>query len=289
MKNNWVKKALPHLVAIIVFLVVALIYCKPALDGKVLNQIDNRNALGAMHNSVEYSQRHNGQFPMWSNGLFGGMPAYQIGGVADNSIAVYVTNIMTLGLPKPFQFFFLASICFYLFCLTLRINPYAGIMGGLAFAYATYDPVIISVGHDTKMLSMAYMPAVLAGLLLIFDKKYWIGGLLTALFTSAILAMNHVQIVYYLLIVILVFSIVKLIDWIKAKEYKHLIMASCIAIVAGLTGVLTNAILLMTTYDYQKYTIRGGSSELYVTKKGEVQTTGLDQTYGLSYSLAIPV
>ncbi|HOZ95336.1 MAG TPA: YfhO family protein [Niabella sp.] len=288
MKNNWVKKALPHLVAIIVFLVVALIYCKPALDGKVLNQIDNRNALGAMHNSVEYSQRHNGQFPMWSNGLFGGMPAYQIGGVADNSIAVYVTNIMTLGLPKPFQFFFLASICFYLFCLTLRINPYAGIMGGLAFAYATYDPVIISVGHDTKMLSMAYMPAVLAGLLLIFDKKYWIGGLLTALFTSAILAMNHVQIVYYLLIVILVFSIVKLIDWIKAKEYKHLIMASCIAIVAGLTGVLTNAILLMTTYDYQKYTIRGGSSELYVTKKGEVQTTGLDQTYGLSYSLAIP-
>lgn len=288
MKNNWVKQAIPHVVAILVFLIVALIYCKPALEGKVLNQIDNRNALGAMHNSVEYSKTHDGKFPTWTNGLFSGMPAYQIGGVADNSLAVYITNVLSIGLPKPFQFFFLAGICFYIFCLTLRINPYVGIMGGLAFAYATYDPVIISVGHDTKMLSMAYMPAVLAGILLIFEKKYWLGGLLTALFTSAMLAMNHVQIVYYLLIIIAVLLVFKLVEWIKAKEYKHLIMASSIALVAGLTGVMANAILLLTTYDYQKYTIRGGTSELYVTKKGEVQTTGLDQSYGLSYSLAIP-
>jgi hypothetical protein len=104
------------------------------------------------------------------------MPAIQIGGVASNYVANVVHTVMTLGLPKPMQFFFLACICFYILCVTLRVNPYLGIMGALAFGYATYNPVIISVGHDTKMLSIAYMPAVLAGILLIFEKKYLLGA-----------------------------------------------------------------------------------------------------------------
>ena len=198
MKNFNFKALLPHVIAIAIFLVVALIYCKPALEGKVLQQHDISQWKGSIQNSVNYSKTHNGQYPLWSNGLFSGMPAYQIGGVGGNIVAGYTQMVLTLGLPNPIHFFFLASLCFYILCMCLRLKPWVGIIGALAFAFATYNPIIISVGHETKMLAIAYMPALLGGMLLLMDKKYWLGFVLTALFTSQIVAVNHVQIVYYL-------------------------------------------------------------------------------------------
>jgi hypothetical protein len=287
MKNGPFKKLLPHLIAVLVFLVVALIYCRPVLEGKVINQSDITHWKGAIQNSVEYSKTHNGHYPLWSNGLFSGMPAFQIGGTGTNYVGGYFHEILTLHLPKPIQFFFLACICFYFLSVVVRVNPYVGILGALAFAYATYDPVIISVGHETKMWSIAYMPGLIGAVLLIYEKKYWLGAVLTALFSSAIIAMNHLQISYYIFLVIGIMTVFYLVRWIKAKEWKHLVMASALTLIAIISGVLTNAVSLFSTYEYQKETIRGGPSALADTLGAAKSQTGLDKDYALSYSMKI--
>ncbi len=144
MKNFDWKKAIPHLIAIGIFLMVAVIYCKPVLEGKVLQQSDITQWKGAFQQSERYKEVH-GHYPLWTNSLFSGMPTFQIGGVSGNDVAGYFHTIITLGLPAPAQFFFLACICFYFLCMVLRINPYVAILGSIAFAYATYNPIIIVV------------------------------------------------------------------------------------------------------------------------------------------------
>ncbi len=286
MKNFDLKRLLPHGIAVILFLVVSLIYCKPALEGKVLQQSDISSWKCSIQNSIDYSKTHDGKYPLWSNGLFSGMPAFQIGGVGGNYVATYIHPILTLGLPKPMQFFFLASLCFYILCCCLRINPWVGIVGGLAYAYATYNPIIVGVGHDTKMLSIAYMPALLGAVMLILQKKYLVGSILSILFSSLLISMNHLQITYYLFIAIGILVLFSFIQFIREKDFKHLAIAAALSIFSIGIGIATNAEILMSTYEYQKETIRGGNSVLTdTTQKNKVQTTGLDKDYVFSYSL----
>ncbi len=286
--NVWFKKLLPHFVAVIIFLGISVIYCRPALEGKVLSQHDITQWKGAMQQSFEYKETY-GKFPLWTNSMFSGMPTFQIGGSGNNHIISYAHKILTLGIPNPILFFFLASICFYFLCVVLRIRSVVSILGSLAFAYATYNPVIISVGHETKMLTMAYMPALLGAILLIFEKKYWTGASLTALFTGLLISMNHPQIAYYFFIAVSIMSVFFVIRWFKQKEFKHIFLAAAFTIAAGLTGVLTNAVSILSTYEYQKETIRGGSSVLTdTTQHANKSLTGLDKDYAFSYSMQIP-
>jgi hypothetical protein len=280
------NKILPHLIAVVVFLLVAIIYCRPALQGKVISQSDVSHWKGMNKQSIDFKEK-TGHYPLWTNSLFSGMPTFLIGYDANNVLPWKVYSILTLGLPIPIQFFFLACICFYFLAMALRVNPYLGILGSLAFAYATYNPVIISVGHETKMWSIAFMPAVLASVLLIFDRKYWLGAALTALFTSAMVAMNHLQIDYYLFIAMVIMTIFFAIRWIREKQYKHLAMVAAFTIGGAIIGVAVNAVTLMTTYEYQKETIRGGGSDLSDTTGGNKNNSGLSKDYALSYSLKI--
>lgn len=281
-KFDW-KKLIPHAIAVAVFLLVALLYCKPVMEGKVVSQHDITHWKGAFHQSEVYKETHN-HYPLWTNSMFSGMPTFQIGGVASNDVAGYFHKIITLGLPAPLQFFFLACICFYFLCIVLRINPYVGILGALAYAYATYNPIIIAVGHDTKMLSIAYMPAMLGSVLLIFRRKYWIGAAFTALFASTLIAMNHLQISYYLFLTIGIMTIFYLVDWIKNKDWKHIGAVAAFTLIAATIGVLCNAVSLFSTYEYQKETIRGGASAL-ASDKQENSKTGLNKDYAFSYSM----
>ena len=221
--NVWIKKLLPHAVAVLIFLGVAVIYCHPALEGKVVSQGDVTHWKGAVQQSLEFKKIH-GEAPLWTNSMFSGMPTFQIGFGGNNYIPSYAHQVFTLWLPNPIHFFFLACICFYFLCIILRLRPVVAILGALAFAYATYNPVIISAGHETKMLSIAYMPALLGSILLIFEKKYWVGTALTALFTSILISMNHPQIAYYFFMTAGIMTIFFLIRWIKQKEFKLLIL-----------------------------------------------------------------
>ncbi|HMI61838.1 MAG TPA: hypothetical protein VK518_13050, partial [Puia sp.] len=161
MKNilrDLLKRAVPHIVAILVFLVVAVLYCKPAFENKVLFQEDVLQWQGMARNSFQYKENH-GHFPLWTNSMFSGMPAYQIAMDPQSvNIPELFRGVLTLFLAKPASFFFLACICFYFLASVLRVNPWVGIIGALAYAYATYNPVIVSVGHDTKMQAIALLP-----------------------------------------------------------------------------------------------------------------------------------
>ncbi len=279
---NW-KALLPHFIAVVIFLIVALIYSKPALEGKVLQQHDVTQWKGMAQNSFQYKDK-NGHFPLWTNGIFSGMPAYQITGISDNPISVgYIGNILNGGLPKPAGVFFLACICFYFLTQVLRINSYIGIVGALAYTYATYNPIIIAAGHDTKMNAIAYLPAVIASLLLIYERKYLWGAACTALFTALLLGANHLQITYYSLIIILFMSVGFAIKCIQEKDIKHLIQSAGIAIVAAFLGIMINATTLLTTYEYSKRTIRGGS--VLADGTTSATKTGLSTDYALSYSV----
>ncbi|NCI49569.1 YfhO family protein [Sediminibacterium roseum] len=284
MKNFQWKKLLPHAIAVVVFMVVALVYCKPVLDGKVMNQSDVASWKAMAQNSFEYREKH-GAFPLWSNGLFSGMPAFQITSVGTNPVSIVVVgNVLSLNLPKPVSFFFLACVCFYFLSQVLKTNPYVGLFGALAYAYATYNPVIISAGHDTKMQAIAYLPAFIASLLLIYNKRYLWGTALTALFTGLLVSANHLQITYYAVLIAVFMSVGMGIQWIRAKDFKHLTKAAAFAVIAALLGILVNAVSLFSTYEYSKRTIRGGS-ELADDKGASFTKTGLSQDYALSYSL----
>ncbi|MFM7221832.1 MAG: hypothetical protein ACKO03_00190, partial [Bacteroidota bacterium] len=252
MKKFNLKSLLPHFIAVVTFVVVAAIFCKPALEGKVLQQSDNVQ-WKAMYEDQRKYQEKNGELPLWSNGMFSGMPGYQIAMYAPNPFSLgYVYNLMTLGLPKPLYFFVLAALCFYILTQILRINPYLGILGGLSYAFATYNPIIISVGHDTKMLAIAYIPALIGSIILLFEKKYLLGTALTALFSGLIISVNHPQIVYYTFIVILCMSVGYLVNWLKQKEYLHIFKVVGLAAIAAVLGIASNAVLLGTTYEYSK-------------------------------------
>lgn len=286
MKKGLFAKLLPHLIALVVFLVVAVLYCQPALEGKVVNQSDVTHWKGSIHQSQVYKETH-GQYPLWTNALFSGMPANQIGMPGNNLLPWYLHTVLTLDLPLPIQHFFLACICFYFLCCVLRINPYIGIFGALAYAYSTYNAVILSVGHETKMWSIAYMAALLGAILLIYERrKYWIGAAVTGLITSVLIAVNHPQIDYYFFLIVAIMSVFYIVRWIKAKDFSHLGKAIGFTVVAGVIGLLVNSVNFLSTLEYQKHTIRGGSGELAEKQEGDAKD-GLTKDYAFDYSLGL--
>ena len=285
MKNFSLKTFLPHLIAILTFVIVAVIFCKPALEGKVLQQSDNIQ-WKAMYEDQRLAEEKTGKLPLWTNGMFSGMPGYQIAMHSTNPISIgYVYQMLTLGLPKPFYFFILASVCFYLLTLFLRVNPYLGIIGALSYAYATYHPILVGAGHETKMIALAYLPAFIGSLMLIYEKKYLWGLTLTALFAALMISANHPQISYYAIIIALFMSIGYAVNWIREKDFKHMFTAMGLAAVAAILGVMCNIIVLATTYEYSKESIRGGS--VLADEKSNNNKTGLNKDYALSYSFGI--
>ncbi|MFZ9662110.1 MAG: hypothetical protein ACO29O_09555, partial [Chitinophagaceae bacterium] len=279
------RKLIPHVIAVASFIIISLIYCKPALDGKVLQQSDIVHWKGMSKDIQDYRNTHDGVAPLWTINMFSGMPGFQIATNNNNYISYIATDVLSFFIPKPFRFFILACFGFYFLALMLKINPWLAMTGAIGYAFSTYDPIIISVGHDTKMLSLAYLPAALGSIMLIFNKKYWIGSALTTFFIAGLVYQNHLQIVYYFLLIVVFMSIAKIIEWIKANNWKEMITALSFALIAGLTGVLTNAVMLFTTYDYSKETIRGGQASLDLNDslQTKIKPGGLDTSYAFLY------
>jgi hypothetical protein len=190
-------------------------------------------------------------------------------------------------MPIPVSFFFLACICFYFLCIVAGANPWVSILGALAYAYSTFDPIIIAVGHNTQMISIAYAPAVLGGLLLIFKKKYLAGFTITALISSLMIAHNHVQIVYYTLIIAFIMTVAFLVRSYQEKQLLTAVKASALGILAGIIGLACCAVSMMPTYEFAKETMRGGKSELTQDIQGNKTKGGLDKDYAFRYSLGI--
>ena len=288
MNNISWKKIYPHLIAVGIFLVVAVFYCKPALQGKVLQQSDLQQWKGMAESSFKYKETH-GHFPLWVNSMFGGMPGFQIAMESSNPISPgYLDHLFNLFLPAPFKFFFLMCVSFYFLTQVFKIDYRLGILAALAYAYASFSSIIVAVGHVTQVQAMGYVPALLASVFLVFQKRYWWGAALSSLFACLLIGMNHLQITYYFILVAVFAFIAYLIQWIKKKEYKHIFITCCVLAFAAVTGVATNSVGLATTYDFAQATMRGGSNTIDTATNTVEKSKGLpiDYAFGWSYNQA---
>ncbi|MEY5033804.1 MAG: hypothetical protein RL447_182, partial [Bacteroidota bacterium] len=278
------KKLLPHGLVLLSFLLVVVLFCKPVLDGQVLDQHDIVGWKGMAQNAFEYKEK-NGHFPLWNTNLFSGMPNYQVAMEGDSILPNFV-KILSLGLPKPMNFLFLAALCFYILTLVMGLSPWIGLFGGLAYMLSTYNPIIIGAGHESKMWALAFLPLMFAGILALFEKRYWLGTALTTYGIFQQIAVNHFQITYYAILIAAAIFFAYLYTWIKNKEWKHTGRVLAIGLGAGVLGLAGNALILMTTSEYSKFTMRGGKNlQINGDTVTKAKTTGLDYDYAFRYSL----
>jgi len=290
MKNFDFKKLIPHLIAIAVFLLVAIIFCKPSLEpNTILKQSDITGWQGMSHQSYVYKEQH-GHLPLWVTSMFSGMPGYQIAMEGNWSPVGLIDHTIQLWLPQPINFFFLACICFYFLCLTLKIRPYVAIVASLGYAYCSFSPIMIAAGHNTQMLAMGYAPAVIGAVILIFERKYLLGFALTGLFTALQIAQGHQQVSYYLFLVMGLMTISYFIWSVLEKQLGHFFKSLGLIIIAGIIGILANAMILFTTYDYANASKRGGQLVMDQTAGNKVvdgKTKGLSKEYAFQWSYGI--
>lgn len=261
MKPSWLKSLLPHLAAVAALLLLAVLYCKPVLEDKVISQSDNVQWQAMAREAMDYKKEH-GIPPLWTTSMFGGMPTYQLAMESPYHIDSAIPAILTLGLPKPINVLFLSALCFYLLCVVIGARPWIGFAGAVAYTYASYSPIIIVTGHDTKMVALAYLPAVIAGLILITRRNYLAGTGIMALSLSYLIAANHLQMTYYFFLILAIVGIAYAVYCIREKAFRHLITGSLLVGLAVGLALASNAVSLWTTYQYSKESNRGGKSPL---------------------------
>ncbi|MCW3464713.1 YfhO family protein [Chitinophaga nivalis] len=285
MKQNWLKAILPHLAAIGIFILLAAVYCAPALEGKIVNQSDMMNVEGMAKEAKDFYEK-TGEHPLWTNSMFAGMPTYVVyTGPGANKVA-YMNRVATLFLPAPINMLFMAMISMYLLLCILDFKYWIRIMGAIAFAFCSYNVVLINFGHVTKMWDIALMPAVLAGIILAFRGRYIIGAAVTALATAMLIYNNHLQMIYYTLIMVLCLAVGAFVHALQTKTLPQFFKASVVLVIAAVLASLPSMENLLITREYTDYTMRGGKSELTLDDTGKVQkkSTGLDIDYAFDWS-----
>lgn len=289
MKHPLVKRFLPHLIAVLSFLAISAIYFYPAFNGYKLNQGDVTNFRGMAQEIIEYRRMY-GEDPLWTNSMFGGMPAYQISVQHSNDVIGILDEVITLGLPRPANYLFLYLLGFYILMLSLRVKPATAAIGALAFAFSSYYFIILEAGHNTKAHAIGYMAPILAGIIWAYRGKFLFGGAVAALFVALEVGANHVQITYYLGFLVLFVALVYAIRAVRQQKVKEYAKASVVLLIAAALGIAANLNNLWPTYEYGQYSIRG-ATELTVRPDGssnEANTTaGLDRDYVTQWSYGI--
>lgn len=280
MKNINLKKSWPVVAAIAVFIVLTMAYFNPLLEGKQLKQSDVTHFKGMSKEIADYREQ-TGEEALWTNSMFGGMPAYQISVVYNGNLVKYIDKIFRLGLPHPAGLVFLYFIGFFILLLVLQVDPKISIIGAIGFAFSSFFFIILIAGHNTQAHAIGYMAPVLAGVILCFKGRYVLGGVLTALFLALEINTNHIQMTYYLMLIVVILGIVEFIGKYKEKKIKEFFKAVAIMIVALFIALGTNITNLWSTYEYGKYTTRGKSE---LTADAANKTSGLDRDYATSWS-----
>lgn len=290
-KTLW-QRLTPHAIALGIFFIVSSLYCMPAFKGLVLQQSDAQGWTGMAQQSIEFREKY-GHLPLWTNSMFSGMPAFQIALAATYDITIaHLHHLFVLFLPEPVGLFFLACVGFYILTVVLGLKSWVGIFGSLGYGFASYNAIIVAVGHTTKFSSMGYAPAVLAGLILLTQRKYVLGFVTTLLFSTLMAYQNHLQIVYYTFLMALCLGTVYTVFAIQHKEFRHIGIVAGLALLAGIMGMASFAVVYMPTAEYAKETMRGGRSELTqaVSPDKTISNTskgGLDKDYAFMWSYGI--
>ncbi len=276
----------PHLLAVIGFVLVSLIYFYPVLQRKQIFQSDIAQYTGMAKEQNDFRASSHSE-PYWTNSAFGGMPTYQLGAKYPHDYIGALDDALRF-LPRPADYLFLYFLGFYGLLLVLKVDPLKAFFGAIAFGFSTYLIIILGVGHNAKAHAIAYMPLVIAGFVLVFQRKYIWGGLLTLFATALEINANHFQMTYYLLIFLLVLVGYFTYQLIKQKDFKGLGRAFGVLIIAGIFAIGANATNLLATTEYTKFSTRG-KSELTFNADGSkvTENSALSRDYITEYSYGI--
>lgn len=278
------KTLAPHLLAVITFIVITFLYFPPLMEGKVIRQGDIMQYIG-MSKEISDFREKTGEEALWTNSMFGGMPAYQISVVYHQNVAKKINNIISLQLPVPAVYLFLALVGFYILMLVMGANIWIAVAGAIAFGFSSYFFIIEAAGHNSKAHAMTFIAPIIAGVILAYRGRFLLGAAIFALFLALQLNANHLQITYYTAITILIFGIVELIYSLKEKQLARFFKASSLLGVVAIIAAFTNFTNMLLTYEYGKESTRGKSE---LTANQSDKTTGLDKSYILNdYSYGI--
>ena len=278
------KKFIPHIIAIVSFLVITFAYLSPVFSGKDIFGGDTQSYMGMAQEANTYNANHDDQ-TLWTGSMFSGMPTYQICMKDDNSIISLADDALRV-LPGPTYRVFLYLVGFYILLIAFGLSPYWAIAGSIAFAFGSYNLIIIVAGHNTKAVAIAYMAPIIASIYLGFKKeKPYLGATLLALFLGLGLYANHIQIIYYTLFIAIILGISEIVFTIKEKTFKKFFTSIGFLCLGAILAVGLNATRLITTAEYSKYTMRGDSNGLTILESGDKHGLDLDYITAWSYGI----
>lgn len=283
------KRFLPDLLVIAIFLIISCAFCYPAFQGNVINQSDSRTWLEGSTESREHYEK-TGENAFWANNMFSGMPQNMLFIASKNDWYDKIDFTTKMGEnlkpPNPAMYFILAMTGFFLLMNALKVNRWLGMIGAIAFAFSSYNPQIIVAGHTTKMLDIAYLPGILAGVIIAYRGKYFQGSALAGFLLAFSFNAGHWQIIYYGAITIGVLGIAKLVTAIKKGELKRWFLASLVLGLAAGLALMTCYTRLAMVREYEPYSMRGGKGEL-TTGGAEKKSKGLEKEYAFRWSVGV--
>jgi hypothetical protein len=276
-----------HLAAVVVFFIIARMYFAPQFDDYGLAQHDIKQFKG-MSNEIVHFREDAGKEPLWTNSMFGGMPATQISVQYGGNVFKEITRAFISWFPSPAGIFLLHLIGFYIFALFMRMKPIIGFIGAIAFAFASYEIVILQAGHNSKALAVAFLPAVLGAFIYAFQRNWKWGAVLSAVFMGFELSQNHYQVTYYMVILLFGIGVYFAIEAFRKGTLKKFGFATAGVIAGYLIALMINYGSISMTNDYAKYTIRG-ANDLTISPDGSEAKAkeGLDKDYITSWSYGI--
>ena len=281
------KKCLPDVLAVLLFAVLAFAYFFPAdIEGRILYRHDASAGRGAGQEGIEYLQK-TGERSRWTNALFGGMPTYQMApSYGSTDLLTKAVNAYHLWLPENVWYVFAYLLGFYILLRAFDFRQHLAVLGSIIWAFSTYFLIIIAAGHIWKVWALAYLPPLIAGLVLAYRGKYLWGLLLTAVFTAFEINANHVQMTYYYLFIILALVIAWLVEAVQQKQMARFLKATAVCVVGATIGLCINLSNLYHTWEYSKESMRG-KSELVKQNSANQTSSGLDRDYITQWSYGI--
>ena len=282
-----IKKCLPDVLAVLLFAILAFAYFFPAdIEGRILYRHDASAGRGAGQEGIEYREK-TGERSRWTNALFGGMPTYQMApSYGSTEVLTKAVNAYHLWLPENVWYVFAYLLGFYILLRAFDFRRHLAALGSIIWAFSTYFLIIIAAGHIWKVWALAYLPPMIAGIVLAYRGKYLWGLLLTAIFTAFEINANHVQMTYYYLFIILLMGIAWLVEAIKEKQMARFLKATGVVALGAAIGVCINLSNLYHTWEYSQESMRG-KSELVKQNSSNQTNSGLERDYITQWSYGI--
>ena len=281
MYANFKKDILPHFIGVAIFYLIVLFYFSPAVfDGKILFQYDILQWEGAAKEIMDY-RAETGEEALWTNRLFGGMPAYLVSFEIPGDITNFLTKVFTLGLPHPVNSLFFGMVSIYILLLSFKVRPEFSIPGAIAFAFNTFHVISLDAGHNAKIWAICLIPLILAGIHIAFSGKRILGLALFAFGLMLQLKFNHLQITYYTVLIVGIYGLAQVVDAFKNKRLPDFGKTILVLVLGAAMALGANLSRFATVLEYGTYSTRGASN---LTPSSNSSQQGLDKDYAFNWS-----